>query len=76
MLILIFDEALKVEEEVQRVLSMYHGKLRSKIVKNGMVELTIEIQMKVENGNITYDLSTIEGMHEVTFVECRGNYEI
>ena len=75
-LIVNFDDSLEVEEAIHRAISEYHGKLRSKIVKKGVAELTIELQMKVENGNITYSLSSIKGVHDVTFVQYRGNYEI
>ena len=67
---------MEVEEEVRRKLADYHGKLRSKIVKNNCTELTMEVRMVVENMNITQPLSSIEGVHDVTLVQYRGTYDL
>jgi len=75
-LIVNYDDVLQIDEDVRRALDGYRGKLRSKIVKNGLAELTIELQMKVENVNITNNLTAIQGVHDVTFVQYRGSYDI
>ena len=67
---------MELEEEIRRKLADYRGKLRSKIVKNNITELTMEVHLKVENMNLTQLLSSMEGVHDVTLVQYRGTYEI
>ena len=75
-LIVNYDSSLELEEEVRRKLMEYDGKLRSKIVKDHITELTMELHLKVENMNLTDVLSAIEGVHDVTLVQYRGTYEV
>lgn len=75
-LVVNYDTSLELEEEIRRKLQEYKGKLRSKIVKNNVTELTMELQLKVENVNLTQLLSSMEGVHDVTLVQYRGTYEI
>jgi hypothetical protein len=64
------------DEEVRKIVLKNKYKLRSKIVKNDVIELTLELTMKMENTNITNELSEIEGVNGVTLVHYRGNYEL
>lgn len=75
-LIVNYDSSMELEEEVRRKLMEYNGKLRSKIVKDHITELTMELHLKVENMNLTDVLSAIEGVHDVTLVQYRGTYEV
>ena len=75
-LVINYDNTLEIEEDVRRELGEHHGKLRSKIIKNEIVELTVELQLKMENINITNNLANIHGVHDVTFVQYRGSYDI
>lgn len=75
-LIVNYDTTMELEEEVRRKMADYKGKLRSKIVKNNITELTMELHLKVENVNLTETLSSLEGVHDVTLVQYRGTYEI
>lgn len=75
-LIVNYDASLELEEEIRRRLADYKGKVRSKIVKNDITELTMEVHLKVENMNLTQILSQLEGVHDVTLVQYRGTYEI
>ena len=38
--------------------------------------MTVEVYLKVENINLTNQLSVLEGVHDVTLVQYRGNYEL
>ena len=76
MLVINYDSGLEMEEKVRRALIDYKGKLRSKIVKGGITELTMELSLKLENMNITDLLSEMEGVHDVTLVQYRGTYEL
>lgn len=75
-LVVNYDSSMELEEEVRRVLSAYKTKLRSKIVKNQITELTVEIYLKVENVNLPNQLYNIEGVHDATLVQYRGTYEL
>lgn len=75
-LVVNYDTSLELEEEIRRKLAEYQIKLRSKIVKSNVTELTIEIHLAVENTNLTQILSDVEGVHDVTLVQYRGTYEI
>lgn len=75
-LIVNYDSSMELEEEVRRKLMEYNGKLRSKIVKDHITELTMELHLKVENMNLTDVLSAIDGVHDVTLVQYRGTYEV
>ncbi len=75
-LVINYDSGLEMEEEVRRALKDYKGKMRSKIVKGGITELTMELSLKMENMNITDILSVMEGVHDVTLVQYRGTYEL
>ena len=51
-------------------------KLRSKIVRNDLCELTLEVFLKTENMNITSAITKIEGVNDVSLVQYLGAYEI
>lgn len=74
-LVLNYDTSLSLEEEVRRRLGDYKYRLRSKIVKDQVTELTVELRLKVENVNLTEALSSLPGIHNVTLVQYRGTYE-
>lgn len=75
-LVVNYDTSMELEEDVRRLLGDYKSKLRSKIVKNNITELTMELYLKVENVNLTNQLSALEGVHDVTLVQYRGTYEL
>lgn len=75
-LVVNYDTSMELEEEIRRRLEDYKGKLRSKIVKNNVTEMTLELHLKVENTNLTQLLSSMEGVYDVTLVQYRGTYEI
>jgi hypothetical protein len=75
-LVVNYQNKQSIDEAVRKFVVSKKYKLRSKIVKNEMTELTLEITMKTENTNITNELSEIEGVNGVTLVHYRGNYEL
>lgn len=64
-----------VEEAVRRCLHEQPGKFRSKVVKGGTTELTMELYLKTDNLNLTQPVQNIDGVQDVTLVEYRGNLE-
>ena len=75
-LVINYDTSLTLEEEIRRRLADYDYKLRSKVVKDQVTELTVEVRLKVENINLTESFSSIKGVHNITLVQYRGTYEI
>lgn len=74
-LVVNYDSDIRLEEEIRRALKDVKSKLRSKVVKNGVTELTAELHLKTDNFNITDRLSGMKGVHDVTLVQYRGTYE-
>lgn len=74
-LVVNYDSDIRREEDIRRALKDVKGKMRSKIVKNGVTELTVELHLKTDNFNLTDYLSGMEGVHDVTLVQYRGTYE-
>lgn len=65
----------EVEEAVRRCLKDRQGRFRSKVVRGGTTELTMELSLPTENLNVTRPLEELEGVQDVTLVEYRGNLE-
>lgn len=75
-LIVTYQVQPEVEEAVRRCLNRHPGKFRSKVVKGDTAELTMELNLKADNLNITQPVQAIEGVQDVTLVEYRGNLEV
>lgn len=75
-LIVTYQAQPEVEEAVRRCLNRHPGKFRSKVVKGGTAELTMELNLKADNLNITQPVQAIDGVQDVTLVEYRGNLEV
>lgn len=76
LLIVNYRADMNIEENIMRELHSNKVKLRSKIVRNDMCELTLEVFLKTENMNITSAITKIEGVNAVSLVQYRGAYEI
>lgn len=75
MLILHYDPATYADEEMRRQLRGCKSRVRSKILRGGTAELTMEVIMKNENTNLADLISAVEGVQDVTLVQYRGTYE-
>lgn len=72
MLVLRFDEACK--KEVQAVLrKLPSGKLKSKIVSEGTIELTIEMNLHESEAGMIDSFSAIPGVHNVSLISYKGD---
>ncbi len=72
MFVIRFDEACK--KEVQAVLrKMPAGRLKSKIVSEGMVELTIEMNIKESEAGMIDAFSSIPGVHNASLISYKGD---
>lgn len=74
-LIVTYLSSPEVEEAVLRCLHDRPGHIRSKVVKGGTTELTMELLLKTDNLNVTRPVQDIQGVQDVTLVEYRGNLE-
>lgn len=75
MLIINYDPSTYADEEVRRRLKKCKSRIRSKILRGGSAELTIEVIMKNDNMNLADSISSVEGVQDVTLVQYRGSYE-
>jgi hypothetical protein len=72
MLVLRFEESCK--KEVQNVLrKMPQGRLKSKIVSQGMMELTIEMNIRESEVGIIDAFSAIPGVHDASLISYKGD---
>ncbi len=72
MFVIRFDEACK--KEVQAVLrKLPAGKLKSKIVSEGMIELTIEMNIKENEVGMIDAFSSIPGVHNASLISYKGD---
>lgn len=72
MLVLRFDEACK--KEVQAVLrKLPSGKLKSKIVSEGTIELTIEMNLHESEAGMIDSFSAIPGVHNASLISYKGD---
>ena len=70
--VLRFDESSK--KEVQAVLrKMPQGKLKSKIVSQGMIELTIELNIKESEMGMIDAFSAMPGVHDASLISYKGD---
>ena len=72
MLVIRFDEGSK--KEVQSVLrKMPPGKLKSKIVSEGTIELTIEMNIRESEAGMIDSFSAIPGVHNASLISYNGD---
>lgn len=74
-LVVNYESSQQTEEEIRRQLVAIKAKLRSKITKKGMTELTAELNLKTDNYTLTDRFNQLEGVKDVTLVQYRGSYE-
>ena len=75
MLIINMENRPETEEHIYRALHKQSCKVRSKIIKQDKVELSMEVRLKRNNLSITDSLQEISGVKDVTLVQYRGSYE-
>ncbi len=72
MLVIRFDESCK--KEVQAVLrKMPQGKLKSKMISQGMIELTIEMNIHESDAGLIDAFSAIPGVHDASLISYKGD---
>jgi hypothetical protein len=72
MLVIRFEESCK--KEVQTVLrKMPQGKLKSKMISQGMIELTIEMNIRESDAGMIDAFSAIPGVHDASLISYKGD---
>ncbi len=72
MLVLRFDESVK--KEIQKALSrMPQGRLKSKVVSQGIMELTIEMNIREDEVGMIDAFSAIPGVHDASLISYKGD---
>lgn len=72
MLVIRFEESVK--KEVQAVLrKMPQGKLKSKMISQGMIELTIEMNIHESDAGLIDAFSAIPGVHDASLISYKGD---
>lgn len=72
LLVINYEEA--AHEEVRKQLSKLNTKLKSKTVRRGLIEMTVEIRLVDDNTYFVTLLDEIEGVHSCSLVNYTGDY--
>ncbi|MED4403393.1 DUF4956 domain-containing protein [Metabacillus fastidiosus] len=72
LLIIHYEE--KAEQEIKNQLVKFNYDLKSKIIRNNWIELTLKVKLKVDNTAFVHKLSEIEGVKDVSLVQYNGDY--
>lgn len=72
LLVIHYDE--NVDAEIKQELRKINYVIKSKIVRNYRVELTVEIRLKVDNTEFVNRVAKVEGVQDVSLVQYNGDY--
>lgn len=75
MLVIHCQSGTEAEEAARRSLASCRSRVRSKVLRGGQTELTMEVVMKHDNINLVDTIARIPGVEDVTLVQYRGIYE-
>ncbi|WP_368483378.1 DUF4956 domain-containing protein [Solibacillus isronensis] len=64
----------EAHEQVKKVLNKKNSKLKSKSVRNGLIEMTVEIRLVDDNTYFVNLIESIEGVHACSLVNYTGDY--
>lgn len=72
LLVLHFEEEASIE--VMRELKHIKYILKSKVARSNMIELTVEIKLKIDNTSFVNNISKVEGVRDASLVQYNGDY--
>ena len=72
--ILVIHYSAEANDEVKRTLDKLNAKLKSKTVRRGIIEMTVEIRLADDNTAFMTLLDSIEGVHDCSLVNYTGDY--
>ena len=71
-----YTDSMETEEKILQEIHRYKYKIRSKVINKGIVELNVELNLKVENTRVVNMVAAIDGVNDVTMVQYRSSYEL
>lgn len=74
--LLVIHYTEEANDEVKRELQKLNYKLKSKIVRKNVIELTAEVRLKIDNTAFMNQLGELEGVHDVSLVQYNGDYAV
>lgn len=72
--LLIIRHTDSANDDVKKMLIRIPNQLKSKTVRKEVIELTLEIRMRDDNTAFVSELSTIDGVMDVSLINYRGDY--
>lgn len=72
--LLILQHNEEAGDEVRKTLQKLNTKLKSKTIRNGFIEMTVEIRLVDDNTAFMNILNKIEGVHSCSLVNYTGDY--
>lgn len=72
--ILVINHNEEAHEHVKAILNRFEYKIKSKAVKNGQIELTVEMQLPTENTTFVSELSGVSGVRDAILVQYNSDY--
>lgn len=71
-----YTDSMETEEKILQEIHRYKYKIRSKVINKGVVEMNVELNLKVENTRVVNMVAAIDGVNDVTMVQYRSSYEL
>lgn len=72
--LLIVRHSEEATDELRVHVRKLNGKLKSKTVRKGFTELTVEVVLKDDNTAFVQSISDVEGVHDVSLINYTGDY--
>lgn len=72
--ILVIHHNAEATDEVKRTIAKLNAKLKSKTVRRGLIEISVEITLVDDNTAFMTLLDSIEGVHDCSLVNYTGDY--
>lgn len=72
--ILVIHHSAEATDEVKRTIAKLNAKLKSKTVRRGLIEISVEITLVDDNTAFMTLLDSIEGVHDCSLVNYTGDY--
>lgn len=72
--LLVTNYSQEAHEDVRKVLAKLNTKLKSKTVRNGLIEMTVEVRLVDDNTYFVSLIDEINGVHSCSLVNYTGDY--
>lgn len=72
--ILVINHSEEAHEGIKAILNRFDYQIKSKAIKNGQIELTIEMKLPTENTTFVSDISALAGVRDAILVQYNTDY--